>query len=45
LADGALVYLADRDAIEKLFTIDVTDFSIYRTSSGKRLMLLPDSWE
>ena len=44
LADAALMHLAERDAIERVFTIDVTDFSIYRTVSGKRLELLPESW-
>jgi uncharacterized protein len=40
LADAALVYLAERESIENVFTLDLTDFSIYRTGSGKRLRLL-----
>jgi hypothetical protein len=38
------MHLAERDAIERVFTIDVTDFSVYRTASGKRLQLMPESW-
>lgn len=30
LADAALVYLADREKIETIFTLDQRDFSIYR---------------
>jgi uncharacterized protein len=43
LADAALVYLAERESIENVFTLDRTDFSIYRTSAGKRLKLLPQT--
>ena len=43
LADASLVYLAEREAIKKVFTLDLTDFSIYRTASGKRLELLPET--
>lgn len=45
LADAALMHLAEREAIERVLTIDLTDFSIYRTASGKRLELLPESWK
>jgi hypothetical protein len=34
LADAALVYLAGRERIETIFTLDRRDFSIYRT--GRR---------
>jgi len=34
LADAALVYLADREKIDTIFTLDRRDFSIYRTSHG-----------
>lgn len=44
LADAALVHLAERESILHVFTVDVTDFSIYRTASGKRLVILPESW-
>jgi len=42
LADAALVYLAEREGIDAVFTVDVTDFSIYRTSSGMALRVLPE---
>jgi predicted nucleic acid-binding protein len=35
LADAALVYLADREGIDTIFTLDRRDFSVYR-SAGKR---------
>jgi uncharacterized protein len=35
LADAALVYLADREGIDMIFTLDRRDFSVYR-SAGKR---------
>jgi len=35
LADAALVYLADREGIDTIFTLDRRDFSVYR-SHGKR---------
>jgi predicted nucleic acid-binding protein len=45
LADAALMHLAERDDIHWVFTVDSIDFSVYRTASGKRLELLPGSWE
>ena len=40
LADAALVYLAERDNIDTIFTLDRRDFSVYRV--GKRaLRILP----
>lgn len=44
LADAALMHLAEREAIERIITIDITDFSIYRTTAGKRLELVPEHW-
>jgi uncharacterized protein len=41
LADASLVYLAELEKIETVFTLDERDFSIYRTSSGKALKLQP----
>jgi predicted nucleic acid-binding protein len=41
LADAALVYLAERDRIEKVFTLDIRDFSIYRTSDSRALEIIP----
>ena len=36
LADVALVYLANREQIDTIFTLDQRDFSIYRPSGRKR---------
>lgn len=41
LADGALVYLADREGIDTVFTLDRRDFSVYRLSDGRSLRTLP----
>jgi predicted nucleic acid-binding protein len=41
LADAALVYLAERDSIETIFTLDHTDFSIYRTAKKRALIVIP----
>jgi hypothetical protein len=41
LADGTLMYLAEREGIEHVFTLDRTDFSLYRTRAGKALTILP----
>ena len=32
LADAALVYLADREGIDTIFTLDRRDFSVYRSA-------------
>lgn len=42
LADASLIYLAEREGIDAIFTLDARDFSIYRTTSGKALRILPD---
>jgi uncharacterized protein len=42
LADATLCYLAERDGIHIVFTLDRRDFSIYRTSKNRRFVLLPD---
>jgi uncharacterized protein len=41
LADAALVYLAEHEGIETIFTTDERDFSIYRLGSNKRLKIIP----
>ncbi len=41
LADAALVYLAEREGIDTVFTLDHRDFSIYRLSRNRHLKLLP----
>ena len=42
LADASLVYLAEKEKIGTVFTLDRRDFSIYRTSSGAALTILPE---
>ncbi len=41
LADACLVYLAERDGIDTVFTLDHRDFTIYRYSRNRRLKLIP----
>lgn len=41
LADLTLLYLAERDAIEIVFTLDRRDFAVYRTRRGQPLQLVP----
>ena len=40
-ADAALVRVAEREGIHKIFTIDREDFSVYRLHNRVRLVLLP----
>ena len=40
LADAVLVYLAERDGVEMIFTLDFQDFAIYRTSDNRALEVL-----
>jgi uncharacterized protein len=42
LADAALMYIAERDGIEIVFTLDRRDFSIYRTTDGRALRIVPE---
>jgi hypothetical protein len=42
LADGALVYLAEREGVSTVFTLDRRDFSVYRLSEGRALRILPE---
>jgi predicted nucleic acid-binding protein len=41
-ADAALVYLAHRERIDTIFTLDRRDFSIYRNGRGRPFYLVPD---
>jgi predicted nucleic acid-binding protein len=41
LADAPLVHLANREAIDPVFTLDRRDFSVVRLAGGKRLRLIP----
>ena len=42
LADAALTWLADRENISTLFTLDRRDFSIIRLKRNRALRLLPE---
>jgi len=41
LADAALVFLAEREAIDTVFTLDHRDFSVYRVHRSRKLRILP----
>jgi predicted nucleic acid-binding protein len=41
LADLTLLYLADRDNLQTIFTLDRRDFAVYRTQRGQPLQLVP----
>ena len=43
LADATLVYLASRERIETIFTLDPRDFSIYRTGRRRSFRILPET--
>lgn len=43
LADVALVYLAGREKIETIFTLDQRDFSIYRSGRRNTFRLVPET--
>jgi predicted nucleic acid-binding protein len=40
LADAALMYLAERENIDRIFTLDLVDFAIYRTSQNRALTIV-----
>lgn len=42
LADAALLYLAEREELDTIFTLDRRDFSTYRLSGNRKLHLLPE---
>jgi predicted nucleic acid-binding protein len=42
LADAALMFIAEREAIDTVFTLDRRDFAVYRTSDGQALTIVPD---
>jgi uncharacterized protein len=42
LADIALVYLAGRDDIDTIFTLDHRDFSIYRANRRRSFHIIPE---
>lgn len=41
IADASLVHLANREAIETIFTLDRRDFGVLRLARGKKLRLIP----
>jgi predicted nucleic acid-binding protein len=43
LADAALMYLAERERIDTVFTLDRRHFSVYRVHGNKALQLLPEA--
>ncbi len=40
-ADATLVYLANRESVETILTVDQRDFSVYRIAGKKRFRVLP----
>lgn len=42
LADVALVYLATRDGIDTIFTLDRRDFAVYRSPSKRPFQIVPE---
>jgi predicted nucleic acid-binding protein len=40
MADASLMYLAERDGIDEVFTIDAKDLSLFRKSDGRPLQLI-----
>ena len=42
LADASLMYVAEREQIDTLFTLDRRDFSVYRTSKNRALKIVPE---
>jgi len=42
LADAALVYLATRDGINTIFTLDRRDFSVYRSEKKRPFQIVPE---
>jgi uncharacterized protein len=41
LADACLVYLAEREEIDTIFTLDHRDFSVYRYGKNRHLKIIP----
>jgi predicted nucleic acid-binding protein len=41
LADAALVRVAEREGIQRIFTLDRRDFSVYRPQGIDRFSLVP----
>jgi hypothetical protein len=43
LADAALVAVAERDGLDRIFTVDRKDFSVYRLSGKRSFKILPEA--
>jgi predicted nucleic acid-binding protein len=41
LADASLLYLANREGIETIFTLDRRDFGVLRLARNRRLHIIP----
>ena len=41
LADASLMYAAEQEVIDTIFTLDRRDFSVYRTSKNRALKIVP----
>lgn len=41
LADAALVHVAERDGYRRVFTLDRTDFEVYRLAGRERFTIVP----
>jgi len=37
------MFIAEREGIDTVFTLDKRDFSVYRASDGRALSIVPDS--
>ena len=42
MADAAVMYIAERKGIDTVFTLDRRDFSVYRTTDGGALEIVPE---
>ena len=43
MAVAALMYIAEREGIDTVFTLDRRDFSVYRTTDGRALNIVPEA--
>lgn len=43
LADVCLVYLAEKQGLDTVFTLDQRDFSVYRYAKNRRFKIIPPS--
>lgn len=41
LADACLMYLAEQENLDTIFTLDFRDFSIHRRENGRPLRIIP----